>query len=139
MAIFTVPRYQPRWCRWRHLRYNFQHTHRDSQVADSRPNAFARTMPPSTPLAGSSLAVPRANSTSLSHLFGVQRWVLAAYSLVKRRHCCTQHTLPSQEEDFCALWRSFLLKGSLSGPGWSVLLVTFTGVMDFFRNMTGKS
>lgn len=42
-----------------------------------------------------------------------------------------------KEEGFGALYRGFLPKVLRLGPGGGILLVVFTGVMDFFRNMKG--
>jgi len=40
-----------------------------------------------------------------------------------------------REEGFGALYKGFLPKVLRLGPGGGILLVVFTGVMDFFRNM----
>jgi solute carrier family 25 2-oxodicarboxylate transporter 21 len=40
-----------------------------------------------------------------------------------------------KEEGFAALYKGFLPKVLRLGPGGGILLVVFTGVMDFFRNM----
>jgi len=40
-----------------------------------------------------------------------------------------------REEGFPALYKGFLPKVLRLGPGGGILLVVFTGVMDFFRNM----
>ncbi|MCJ1356608.1 MAG: hypothetical protein MMC33_006603 [Icmadophila ericetorum] len=42
-----------------------------------------------------------------------------------------------KEEGFAALYKGFLPKVLRLGPGGGILLVVFTGVMDFFRNMRG--
>ena len=42
-----------------------------------------------------------------------------------------------REEGFAALYKGFLPKVLRLGPGGGILLVVFTGVMDFFRNMRG--
>jgi solute carrier family 25 (mitochondrial 2-oxodicarboxylate transporter), member 21 len=42
-----------------------------------------------------------------------------------------------KEEGFGALYKGFLPKVLRLGPGGGVLLVVFTGVMDFFRKMRG--
>ncbi|KAL8740613.1 MAG: hypothetical protein Q9190_006709 [Brigantiaea leucoxantha] len=42
-----------------------------------------------------------------------------------------------REEGFGALYKGFLPKVLRLGPGGGILLVVFTGVMDFFRNMRG--
>lgn len=42
-----------------------------------------------------------------------------------------------KEEGFSALYKGFLPKVLRLGPGGGILLVVFTGVMDFFRNMRG--
>ena len=42
-----------------------------------------------------------------------------------------------KEEGFPALYKGFLPKVLRLGPGGGILLVVFTGVMDFFRNMRG--
>lgn len=43
----------------------------------------------------------------------------------------------AREEGFGALYKGFLPKVLRLGPGGGILLVVFTGVMDFFRNMRG--
>ncbi len=42
-----------------------------------------------------------------------------------------------REEGFSALYKGFLPKVLRLGPGGGILLVVFTGVMDFFRTMRG--
>ena len=42
-----------------------------------------------------------------------------------------------KEEGFGALYKGFLPKVLRLGPGGGILLVVFTGVMDFFRKMRG--
>lgn len=42
-----------------------------------------------------------------------------------------------KEEGFGALYKGFLPKVLRLGPGGGILLIVFTGVMDFFRNMRG--
>ena len=42
-----------------------------------------------------------------------------------------------KEEGFSALYKGFLPKVLRLGPGGGVLLVVFTGVMDFFKRMRG--
>ncbi|GAM89478.1 hypothetical protein ANO11243_075170 [Dothideomycetidae sp. 11243] len=42
-----------------------------------------------------------------------------------------------REEGFAALYKGFLPKVLRLGPGGGILLVVFTGMMDFFRNMRG--
>ncbi|KAI4150491.1 MAG: hypothetical protein LQ340_004037 [Diploschistes diacapsis] len=42
-----------------------------------------------------------------------------------------------REEGFSALYKGFLPKVLRLGPGGGILLVVFTGVMDFFRDMRG--
>ncbi len=42
-----------------------------------------------------------------------------------------------KEEGFAALYKGFLPKVLRLGPGGGILLVVFTGVMDFFRKMRG--
>ncbi|OTA91875.1 hypothetical protein M434DRAFT_396821 [Hypoxylon sp. CO27-5] len=42
-----------------------------------------------------------------------------------------------KEEGFAALYKGFLPKVLRLGPGGGILLVVFTGVMDFFRSMKG--
>ncbi|KAK0708076.1 mitochondrial carrier domain-containing protein [Lasiosphaeris hirsuta] len=41
----------------------------------------------------------------------------------------------AREEGFAALYKGFLPKVLRLGPGGGILLVVYTGVMDFFRNM----
>lgn len=43
-----------------------------------------------------------------------------------------------REEGFSALYKGFLPKVLRLGPGGGILLVVFTGVMDFFRQMRDK-
>ena len=43
------------------------------------------------------------------------------------------------EEGFSALYKGFLPKVVRLGPGGGILLVVFTGVMDFFRTMRGDA
>ncbi|PWY81863.1 2-oxodicarboxylate carrier 2 [Aspergillus heteromorphus CBS 117.55] len=43
-----------------------------------------------------------------------------------------------KEEGFSALYKGFIPKVLRLGPGGGILLVVFTGVMDFFRNMRGE-
>ncbi|KAF4556934.1 putative mitochondrial carrier protein 29 [Elsinoe fawcettii] len=43
------------------------------------------------------------------------------------------------EEGFSALYKGFLPKVVRLGPGGGILLVVFTGVMDFFRSIQGKA
>ncbi|CAG8942472.1 unnamed protein product [Penicillium salamii] len=43
-----------------------------------------------------------------------------------------------KEEGFSALYKGFTPKVLRLGPGGGILLVVFTGVMDFFRNMRGE-
>jgi len=42
-----------------------------------------------------------------------------------------------KEEGFGALYKGFIPKVLRLGPGGGILLVVFTGMMDFFRNMKG--
>lgn len=44
-----------------------------------------------------------------------------------------------REEGFAALYKGFLPKVLRLGPGGGILLVVFTGVMDFFRTMRGDA
>ena len=44
-----------------------------------------------------------------------------------------------KEEGFSALYKGFLPKVLRLGPGGGVLLVVFTGVMDFFRKMKAEA
>ncbi|KAL8638843.1 MAG: hypothetical protein Q9228_004041 [Teloschistes exilis] len=44
-----------------------------------------------------------------------------------------------REEGFGALYKGFLPKVLRLGPGGGILLVVFTGVMDFFRKMRGEA
>ena len=44
-----------------------------------------------------------------------------------------------KEEGFPALYKGFLPKVLRLGPGGGILLVVFTGVMDFFRKMRGEA
>ena len=44
-----------------------------------------------------------------------------------------------KEEGFGALYKGFLPKVLRLGPGGGVLLVVFTGVMDFFKKMRGDT
>ena len=44
-----------------------------------------------------------------------------------------------REEGFGALYKGFLPKVLRLGPGGGILLVVFTGVMDFFRTMRGTA
>ena len=44
-----------------------------------------------------------------------------------------------REEGFSALYKGFLPKVLRLGPGGGILLVVFTGVMDFFRTMRGEA
>ena len=44
-----------------------------------------------------------------------------------------------REEGFAALYKGFLPKVLRLGPGGGILLVVFTGVMDFFRTMKGEA
>jgi solute carrier family 25 (mitochondrial 2-oxodicarboxylate transporter), member 21 len=46
--------------------------------------------------------------------------------------------LVMKEEGFSALYKGFLPKVLRLGPGGGILLVVFTGVMDFFRKMRGE-
>lgn len=46
--------------------------------------------------------------------------------------------LVMKEEGFGALYKGFLPKVLRLGPGGGILLVVFTGVMDFFRKMKGE-
>ena len=41
----------------------------------------------------------------------------------------------AREEGFAALYKGFLPKVLRLGPGGGILLVVYTGVCDFFRNM----
>lgn len=43
-----------------------------------------------------------------------------------------------REEGFGALYKGFLPKVLRLGPGGGILLVVFTGMMDFFRQMRGE-
>lgn len=47
--------------------------------------------------------------------------------------------LVMKEEGFGALYKGFLPKVLRLGPGGGILLVVFTGVMDFFRKMRGDT
>ncbi|KAH8770591.1 mitochondrial carrier [Hyaloscypha bicolor E] len=47
--------------------------------------------------------------------------------------------LVMKEEGFGALYKGFLPKVLRLGPGGGILLVVFTGVMDFFRKMRGEA
>ncbi|KAI0133497.1 mitochondrial carrier domain-containing protein [Xylariales sp. AK1849] len=44
----------------------------------------------------------------------------------------------AKEEGFAALYKGFLPKVLRLGPGGGILLVVYTGMMDFFRNMRDK-
>ena len=44
-----------------------------------------------------------------------------------------------REEGFAALYKGFLPKVLRLGPGGGILLVVYTGVMDFFRNIRGDA
>lgn len=44
-----------------------------------------------------------------------------------------------REEGFGALYKGFVPKVLRLGPGGGILLVVFTGVMDFFRQMRGEA
>ncbi|KAK3060391.1 hypothetical protein LTS18_008638 [Coniosporium uncinatum] len=44
-----------------------------------------------------------------------------------------------KEEGFAALYKGFLPKVLRLGPGGGILLVVFTGVMDFFKQMRGDA
>ena len=44
-----------------------------------------------------------------------------------------------KEEGFPALYKGFLPKVLRLGPGGGILLVVFTGMMDFFRQMRGEA
>ena len=44
-----------------------------------------------------------------------------------------------KEEGFAALYKGFLPKVLRLGPGGGILLVVFTGVMDFFKKMRGDA
>ena len=44
-----------------------------------------------------------------------------------------------REEGFAALYKGFLPKVLRLGPGGGILLVVFTGVMDFFKTMRGDA
>ena len=44
-------------------------------------------------------------------------------------------SLIMKEEGFSALYKGFLPKVLRLGPGGGILLVVFTGVMDFFRKI----
>ncbi|MCJ1321476.1 Mitochondrial 2-oxodicarboxylate carrier 2 [Xylographa vitiligo] len=44
-----------------------------------------------------------------------------------------------REEGFAALYKGFLPKVLRLGPGGGILLVVFTGVMDFFKNMKSSN
>ena len=44
-----------------------------------------------------------------------------------------------REEGFSALYKGFLPKVLRLGPGGGILLVVFTGVMDFFKTLKSKS
>ena len=44
-----------------------------------------------------------------------------------------------KEEGFSALYKGFLPKVLRLGPGGGILLVVFTGMMDFFRNMRAET
>jgi len=44
-----------------------------------------------------------------------------------------------KEEGFGALYKGFLPKVLRLGPGGGILLVVFTGVMDFFRKMRNEA
>ena len=46
--------------------------------------------------------------------------------------------LVAREEGFGALYKGFVPKVLRLGPGGGILLVVFTGVMDFFRNLRGE-
>jgi solute carrier family 25 2-oxodicarboxylate transporter 21 len=45
----------------------------------------------------------------------------------------------AREEGFSALYKGFLPKVLRLGPGGGILLVVFTGVMDFFRKMRDEA
>lgn len=45
----------------------------------------------------------------------------------------------AKEEGFAALYKGFLPKVLRLGPGGGILLVVYTGVMDFFRQMRAKN
>ena len=45
----------------------------------------------------------------------------------------------AREEGFSALYKGFAPKVLRLGPGGGILLVVFTGVMDFFRKMRGDT
>ncbi|KAF2448007.1 mitochondrial carrier [Karstenula rhodostoma CBS 690.94] len=65
------------------------------------------------------------NSTKVAGTVPKYNWAWPALGTVMR------------EEGFGALYKGFLPKVLRLGPGGGILLVVFTGVMDFFREMRG--
>lgn len=66
------------------------------------------------------------NSPKVVGLSPKYNWAFPAVATVMR------------EEGFGALYKGFLPKVLRLGPGGGILLVVFTGVMDFFRKMRGE-
>ncbi|MCJ1399807.1 Mitochondrial 2-oxodicarboxylate carrier 2 [Xylographa trunciseda] len=67
------------------------------------------------------------NSPKVAGLIPKYNWAWPALGTVMR------------EEGFAALYKGFLPKVLRLGPGGGILLVVFTGVMDFFKNMKSNS
>lgn len=66
------------------------------------------------------------NSTKVAGTIPKYNWAWPSVGLVMK------------EEGFGALYKGFLPKVLRLGPGGGILLVVFTGVMDFFRKMQDK-
>jgi solute carrier family 25 2-oxodicarboxylate transporter 21 len=58
--------------------------------------------------------------------------------LPKYNWAWTSLPIVAREEGFAALYKGFLPKVLRLGPGGGILLVVFTGVMDFFRKMRNE-
>jgi len=63
------------------------------------------------------------NSTKVAGIVPKYNWAWPAVGTVMK------------EEGFAALYKGFLPKVLRLGPGGGILLVVYTGVMDFFRKM----
>src|ERR1700753_3569299 len=69
----------------------------------------------------------------------IQNSVLVAGQVPKYNWAWPSLGIVMREEGFGALYKGFLPKVLRLGPGGGILLVVFTGVMDFFRKMRGEA
>ncbi|CAD0052414.1 unnamed protein product [Aureobasidium pullulans] len=109
---------------WRHILWNAGYFGCIFQVRELLPKAENKKSQVLNDLASG--AVGGTVGTILNTPMDVYNWAWPALGTVYK------------EEGFSALYKGFLPKVLRLGPGGGILLVVFTGVMDFFRKMKAE-